>query len=249
MVIKPLTFFNSLIAGDFIIFDSIINYRNVKKIILSVALGLCAIASVQAQEETVDAKANAILQSLSKKTRAYKSIKAEFNIIMYSKDKKITDNQKGNLIVKGGKYKLEVKNQVVISDSTTMWTYLKDANEVQINNVDHSADKGMISPTNIFTIYEKGFKSQFESEATEKGVTIEIINLYPKHPEKEKYHTLKLKIDKNKNQIVGVIVFLKDGTTMEYTIDSLATDVELSDGTFKFNPKDYPGIDVEDLRE
>ena len=220
-----------------------------KKIILSVALCICAIA-MQAQEEAVDTKASAILQSLSKKTKAYKTIKAEFDITMYGKDKAVTDKQKGNLIVKGGKYKLEVKNQVVISDSNTMWTYLKDANEVQINNVDHaSADKGAISPTNIFTIYEKGFKSHFDGETTEKGATIENISLFPKHPEKEKYHTLKLKIDKTKNQIVGVVVFMKDGTVMEYTIDSLATDSDLGDATFKFNPKDYPGIDVEDLRE
>jgi outer membrane lipoprotein-sorting protein len=115
-----------------------------KKIILSVALGMM-VTAMQAQEETVDAKASAILQSLSKKTKTYKSIKAEFNIIMYGRENKITDNQKGNLDVKGGKYRLEVKNQVVISDSNTMWTYLKDANEVQINNVDHTAtDKGAI---------------------------------------------------------------------------------------------------------
>jgi outer membrane lipoprotein carrier protein len=220
----------------------------VKKLLLSIALCMSVIA-MQAQEETVDAKATAILQSLSKKTKAYKTIKASFDIIMYSKDKKVTENQKGNLIVKGGKYKLEVKNQTVISDSTTMWTYLKDANEVQINNVDHSANQNTISPTNIFTIYEKGFKSHFNGETTEKGATIENIDLFPKHPEKEKYHTLKLKIDKTKNQIVGVTVLMKDGTVMEYNIDSFSTDTDLGDTTFKFNPKDYPGIDVEDLRE
>ncbi|MGP8214370.1 MAG: LolA family protein [Bacteroidia bacterium] len=219
-----------------------------KKFILSAALCVYAIA-VQAQEETVDPKANSILQALSKKTKAYKSIKAEFDITMYGKDKKETDNQKGNLIVKGGKYKLEVKNQVIISDSITLWTYLKDANEVQINNVDHSGDNGTISPTNIFTIYEKGFKSHFEGEETIKGATIEDIDLYPKHPEKEKYHTLKLMIDKNKNQIVGIRVFMKDGTEVLYTIDSFSTDTDLSNSIFKFNPKDYPGIDVEDLRE
>ncbi len=210
---------------------------------------MCTLA-MQAQEETVDAKASTILQALSKKTKTYKSIKAEFNIIMYGRENKITDNQKGNLEVKGGKYRLEVKNQVVISDSNTMWTYLKDANEVQINNVDHTAtDKGAISPTNIFTIYEKGFKSKFDGEETQKGATIEDIDLYPKHPEKEKYHTLKLMIDKNKNQIVAIKVYMKDGTIMQYTIDTFTTDTDMPNSLFTFNPKEYPGIDVEDLRE
>ncbi len=200
-------------------------------------------------EETVDAKANSILQELSKKTKAFKLIKAQFSVVIYGKDKKPTDNQKGSLVVKGGKYKLELKTQTVISDSTTMWTYLKDANEVQINNVDHNSDKGTISPTNIFTIYEKGFKSHFDKEETDKGITVEVIDLYPKHPEKEKYHTLILVIDKNKNQIISVTALMKDGTMVTYTVDSLDTDSAIPAGFFSFNPKDYPGIDVEDLRE
>lgn len=206
-------------------------------------------AYAQDQAETVDPKANAILQTLSKKTKAFKSIKAGFNIIIRDANSKVTDNQKGTLTVKGGKYKLELKNQTVISDSTTMWTYLKDANEVQINDVDHSADNKNISPTNIFTLYEKGFKTQFVSEETQNGATVEIINLFPKHPEKEKYHTIKLTIDKTKNQLVSVKVMMKDGTSVEYTIDSFSSDLALPDTTFTFNPKDYPGIDVEDLRE
>ena len=35
----------------------------------------------------------------------------------------------------------------------------------------------------------------------------------------------------------------------EYTIDTFSADTDLLDATFKFNTKDYPGIDVEDLRE
>jgi len=201
------------------------------------------------QAETADAKANSILQSLSKKTKTYKTIKAGFSVTVYGKDKKVTDNQKGNLTVKGGKYKLELKNQNVISDSTTVWTYLKDANEVQINNADHSGDKGTISPTNIFTVYENGFKSHFDKEDNLKGAAVDVIDLYPKHPEREKYHTLILVIDKTKNQIVSVSVMMKDGTVVTYTVDSLNTETTIPDSFFSFNPKDYPGIDVEDLRE
>ncbi|HTB07441.1 MAG TPA: outer membrane lipoprotein carrier protein LolA [Bacteroidia bacterium] len=215
-----------------------------KKLVLTLVLCLSVVA-MYAQEETADPKAKAILQSLGKKTKAYKTIKAEFTMVVYGKDGKPTDNQKGNLTIKGGKYKFDMKNQVVISDSNTMWTYLKDANEVQINNVDHNTDKGSISPATIFTIYEKGFKSHFESE---EG-NLEVVDLYPKHPEKEKYHTIKLVIDKNKNQITSIKVMLKDGTMMSYTIDNFVTDTAIADSYFKFEAKDYPGVEVTDLRE
>ncbi|HXB14094.1 MAG TPA: outer membrane lipoprotein carrier protein LolA [Bacteroidia bacterium] len=214
-----------------------------KKIFLFIVLCSFAIM-MQAQEETADPKAKAILESLSKKTKTYKTIKAEFTVISYDKDKKPTDTQKGSLIVKGGKYKMDIKNQTVICDSTTTWTFLKDANEVQISNVDANADKGSVSPTNIFTIYEKGFKSHFESEAN----NMDVIDLYPKHPEREQYHTLKLTINKEKNQITEVIVLKKDGSTMKYMISSFITNSEIPGSTFIFNAKDYPGVEVEDLR-
>jgi len=217
----------------------------------AVTLVLCSlVAGMHAQpQETPDPKANGILQSLSKKTKAYKTIKAEFTMVTYDHDKKAGSTQKGNLIVKGGKYKFELNNQTVISDSTTMWTYLKDANEVQINNVDHNTDKGSVSPANIFTIYEKGFKSHFVSEETVKGIVVATIDLYPKHPEKEKYHTIKLMIDKTKNQIIGIKVLLKDGTEMDYTITGFITDSVIADSFFSFNKSDYPGVEVTDLRE
>jgi outer membrane lipoprotein carrier protein len=219
----------------------------VKKLIIFAAFLSGGISAFAQQEETVDAKANSILQSLSKKTKSYKSIKAEFTIVSYSKDKKPTDTQNGALTVKGAKYKLDIKNQVVICDSSTTWTYLKDANEVQINNVDPS-DKNALTPNNIFTIYEKGFKTHFESEEKSGAFTLAIIDLYPKHPEKEKYHTLKLTINKDKDQITEVKVMLKDGTMMTYVIKTFTPNGDLSNSTFTFNAKDYPGVEVEDLR-
>jgi outer membrane lipoprotein carrier protein len=218
-----------------------------KKIVLFIAF--CSFGlMVLAQEETADPKAKAILDALSKKTKTYRTIKTEFTVISYDKDKKPVDTQKGSLIVKGGKYKMDIKNQTVICDSTTTWTFLKDANEVQISNVDANADKGSVSPTNIFTIYEKGFKSHFESETKSGNDPMDLIDLYPKHPEREQYHTLKLNINKEKNQITEVIVLKKDGTTMKYVINSFITNSDIPGATFIFNTKDYPGVEVEDLR-
>lgn len=212
---------------------------------------LCSsVLMVNAQQaETADPKAKEILQALGKKAKTFKSIKAEFTITIYNKDKKEDDSQKGSLISKGGKYKLDIKNQTVICDSTTTWTYLKDANEVQISNVDPNADKANITPTNIFTIYEKiGFKNHFESETKVGNDVMEVVDLYPKHPEREKYHTLKLTISKEKNQIMEVKVLLKDGSEQRYVLNSFVTNTDLPNSTFTFNAKDYPNVEVEDLR-
>ena len=56
-----------------------------------------------------------------------------------------------------------------------------------------------INPSKVFTIYEKGYKYKFDGE---DGVT-EIISLYPENPDKKKFHTAKLYVDKTKKQITN----------------------------------------------
>lgn len=232
----------------FCTFEAPIQLRNVKKLIIPVALSLLSVVVYAQQAETIDAKANSILQSLSKKTKAYKTIIAEFTFTQYGKDKKPGDAQKGTLWVKGGKYKYDIKNQIVWCDSVNTWTYLKDANQVQINTVDPSSDKSGLSPSNIFSFYEKGFKSKFVDEEKANNVLCYCIDLYPKHPEKEKYHTIRLYIDKAKNQIVQITFLMKDGTSTTIIVDKFTPNTDIPDSTFTFDPKNYPGVEIEDLR-
>lgn len=220
-----------------------------KKLFIPVLFCLLTVAVSAQPAETIDTKANAILQSLSKKTNSYKTIYSEFTITIYDKDKKPGDPQKGSLWLKGAKYKLDISNQTTFCDSVTKWTFIKDANQVQINKVDTSDDKGSLSPANIFKFYEKGFKSHFIDEEKLNGANCECIDLYPKHPEKEKYHTLRFFIDKTKNQIVEIKAIMKDGTTMIITIDKFTPNISILNSTFIFDQKAHPGVEIEDLRE
>jgi outer membrane lipoprotein carrier protein len=221
----------------------------VKKLISFFTFCLFTLAIAAQPAETIDAKANSILQLLDKKTKTYKTMNVAFTLTLYDKDRKPGDSQKGEVWIKGAKYKLDIKNQLVFCDSTTTWTYLKDANEVQINKVDPSSDKGNLSPATIFTLYEKGFKSHYIDEEKVANVLCECVELYPKHPEKQKYHTLKLFIDKAKDQLLQIIQINKDGTSQIYFIDKFNTNIPASDTFFIFDKKDYPGVEIEDLRE
>lgn len=213
-----------------------------KRIKLFLLAGLFSMAGAVHAQEPVDKKAKAILDELSAKTKSYTSIKAEFSFSINDKAGKAKETQNGTVYLKGNKYKLELKGQDIYSDGTTTWTHLKDASEVQINNAEDNA-KG-VTPTNIFTMYEKGFKYKFEKE--ENG--IQTINLYPNSPDKEKYHTIKLTIDKAKQQITGMKVMMKDGTSQSYSIKSFTPNLDLKDAMFMFDKKANPGIDEVDLR-
>ena len=199
-------------------------------------------------QEANDIKAKTILDELSKKTKLYSSISAEFIFTIENKEKKITETQNGQIQVKGNKYKLEIKGQEVISDNKTIWTYLKDANEVQINNIDSTSNE-VLNPSTIFTVYEKGYKYKFDKEETKGSTTIQTINLYPLNPDKKKFHTLKLDIDKSKKQIASVKTLMKDGSIYTYTIKKFTPNADIKDSTFAFDAKSHPGVEVVDLRE
>ena len=216
-----------------------------KKILLAFGL-LFANYSIQAQ---VDAKAKKILDDVSAKTKTYTTINAEFTIIIENKKNKTSDTQSGKLTLKGNKYKLEVNNQTIISDSKTSWTILKDASEVQINTIESKEKETGLNPSNIFTMHEKGFKYEFVKEEKQKnGAVYQIIKLYPEDAKKKNYHTAVLTINKEKSQIVSIKIMGKDGTDMTYLVKSFSSNVAVPETVFVFNDKNYPGFEVIDLR-
>ena len=189
-----------------------------------------------------DAQAKKILDELSAKTKAYTSIKAEFTFVNEKKDK-TTDTQNGKIQTKGSKYKLEIPGHDIYCDGKTVWDFIKDANEVQIKDMETGGDDGL-NPSTIFTIYEKGYKYKFEGE----DAITQTISLFPDNPDKKKFHTSKLFIDKTKKQITSVKMMMKDGSTQTYTIKSFETNINIPDTDFTFNAKAHPGVSVEDLR-
>src|ERR1700748_3609356 len=77
-----------------------------------------------------DPKAKAILDDLSKTTKSYKTISAEYELVLLKKEKKQTDKQTGKIEVKGNKFKLEIPGNTIVCDGKTVWTHNKDAQEV-----------------------------------------------------------------------------------------------------------------------
>lgn len=188
-----------------------------------------------------DKKATAILDEVSARTKAYKTIKIDFTYAMDNTKEKIHDKFKGTLISKGDKYKLTAAGQDVISDGKTVWTYLRDAKEVQINNV--GEDDDAFTPTKLLSGYSEDFKSKFIEE---KGNT-QVIELYPLKKGKT-FTKVRLTIDKNKKQISRFVIYDRSGSTFSYIVNSFVADQSISDNVFSFNKADHPGVEMNDMR-
>lgn len=214
---------------------------------------LSTVSFAQMPKEVVDTKAKSILDEVAKQTKTYTTIKAEFATVTEkqatNKEAVVTDSQTGTLEIKGTKYKLSFKGQTIFCDSKTQWTYIKESNEVQINNApDPNATDG-INPINIFTIYEKGYKYKYEKEETVNGVKADVINLYPLDPDKKSFHTIRLSIDKTKKQIVSVRIINKNGTANTITVKNFVANSEMADNNFLFNKENFKGVEEVDLRD
>jgi outer membrane lipoprotein carrier protein len=208
----------------------------------NIIIALFAFGTLNSLNAQNDPKAKSILDELSAKTKAYTSIKAEFTFTTEKKDK-TKDVQNGKIETKGKKYKLEIPGHEIYCDGKTVWEYIKDANEVQVKDMESEAE-GSINPSNIFTIYEKGFKYKFEGE----DATTQTISLFPENPDKKKYHTAKLYVNKSKKEISSVKMMMKDGSTQTYAIKSFTPNATIPDTDFTFDAKAHPGVSVEDMR-
>jgi chaperone LolA len=216
-----------------------------KKILTSLFITCAVLLNAQDQ----DPKAKTILDDLSKTTRAYKTISADVAFTIYDKDKKAVEKpQNWKVQVKGPKFRLEIPGTVIVCDGKTLWNYNTDAKEVTIKNFDASNEEQ--NPSTIFTMYETGYKYKYDKEQTQGAVVYHLIDLYPAvKPEKKKFHTVKLSVDKTKKQISQLKMIMKDGGTQVYDIKSMKVNTELPDNVFVFDTKGLKPDQINDERD
>ena len=204
----------------------------------------CLSGFAQVGEDKGDKKSNEILDRLTAITESYHTIKTEFAYKMKNAEADIDETEEGTLFVKGDKYRLLIAGQEVICDGETIWTYIEDAEEVQVNSIEDS--EGSITPSNLLTSYSKDYKSKFIRESFQYGTTAYIIDLTP--VEGKSYYKIRVIIDKKKDQLLEFTIFDKSGSTYSYIINKFVPNVEIEDSYFLFNAEDFPGVDVIDMR-
>ena len=192
-----------------------------------------------------DAKSTEILKSVSAKYKSYKSLSASFKLSRVDQKTKASENFSGTIVLNGPKFQFVLNNQTVMSDGASTWTFLKESNEVQIS--ESKSVEGAISPTNIFTMYEKGFKTKYIGDKKEKSGTVQQIELTPDDTKKN-YFKILLSIDKAGQFVKEAKIYEKSGAILTYSIVKFTPNSPVNDNMFVFDTKKYPGVEVIDLR-
>ncbi|MPR33562.1 LolA family protein [Salmonirosea aquatica] len=186
-------------------------------------------------------KAAAILDAMSAKYKDMKTYQADFT---YSSEG--GRDLKGEATVKGDKFRLKMAGQEIFNDGKTMATYVKETNEVNLQDYD-PAELGDLNPTQIFTAYKKNYKSKFLKESKEGTQTYETVELAPTSSY-AKIAKVQIKVNKQDKSIKSWRILMSNGQQVTYTINSFQPNVNVADSYFAFNAKQYPGVEVVDLR-
>jgi len=196
------------------------------------------------QNNMNDPKAKSILDKVSLTFKNKEGIYSRFSQTIEVPGGKNTSKE-GELYLKGNKFKVQFPDQTIFCDEKSVWTYLKEDNEVQIN--DYEPDQSDITPSSMFNIYQSDFHYIQIADESISGTPCFVIDLTPKDKSRS-YFKIRLWINKSTFFARRIKVFDKNGYRYTYTINHIDTKSKLSDTLFQFNRANFPGVKVEDLR-
>jgi len=195
-----------------------------------------------------DEKATTILKKVAKQYKTYKGVSIQFSLTMENAQEDIKESSKGKAWVKGNNYKVNLMGVETFFDGTTKWSYIKDAEEVNITTPDPD-DKNTFNPSKLFTEYEEGYKVRYIKEVFQNNRALHQIDLFPINVKGSEFNRIRIFVDKDKNQIYKIIRFGKDGNDYTITLSSIKKETALPDSLFKFEASKYPDVEVIDLRD
>ena len=220
-----------------------------KKLLVSVLL--LGISTVFGQVGK-DPEAKKILDKTYAKVSSYTSFKVNFTYTLKGPVEEMNEVRKGNVSVKGDKYRISfTTGDLVINNTSKVWNYIKEDNEVTIYNAEE-ADEFM-SIKSMSAMYKSGYKYRLVETQQLNGKSVYVIDLEPdlKPEERGANQVFKIRvfIDKTTYQPVRWRVFERSGNRYTFDINTFKTNLTIPESDFKFDSSKYPGIEVVNLDE
>lgn len=204
---------------------------------------LLAILSFQT---TVAQNAREILDKVSSTYSASPGFVLTFTLNSEDTGSKTTYSSDGKAYVKDNKFKIDVPDGITWFDGKTQWVYVSGSDEVNVTNPT-GEELASISPTALLNIYKSGFKLDYKGEKRENGKQVYTIEMTPQSKKSEVVKFI-LKIDKATHLFTQITVKDKNGINNVLMIRKTEKTQTLSDTFFTFNKKEYPNVEIIDLR-
>ena len=196
---------------------------------------LTVLVSTLGFSQDTSAEAKALLNQVSEKVKSYDNINIDFRYVV--KESALGDSRetRGNVILEGDKYVLNILGITRIYDGKTMYTISPEDEEVTISS-DNTEDENTISPSAILSFYETGYTYAMDITQDVSGRQIQYVKLTP--TDDTTLDFVLLGIDSNTHHIYNFIEVSGDARTT-LTVNSFKTNEPLSETLFIFDESKY----------
>jgi outer membrane lipoprotein-sorting protein len=181
--------------------------------------------------------AKSLLNDVSKKVKSYENIAIEFKYVLENTAEKIKQETKGDVIMQGEKYKLNILGVTRLFDGKKLYSISIEDEEVTISS-ENDNEEAAITPSKMLSFYEDGYTYKLDIEQNINGRKIQYVKLTPIDSNSE-IKSILLGIDNQTKHIYNLIQVGKNGTKTTLTVNSFKTNEPLSKSLFTFDANKY----------
>ncbi|MBO5819321.1 MAG: outer membrane lipoprotein carrier protein LolA, partial [Bacteroidales bacterium] len=198
--------------------------------------------SAQSQQNAIDLlnrAANAYEQS--------QGITAAFKIRTFDSSKSLQTEIEGSIAMQASRFYLEVPDEMKAwFDGRDLWTLIINAQEVNLSTPSPE-ELLMLNPVNIFSLYKQGYQSRLLGDKQSSKQSLSGIELKAQEASAE-ISRIVIYVDKNKLHPAEIVIYQRDGNHAIIDIYQYQTNQNHPNSRFLFPQKDYPMVEVIDLR-
>lgn len=188
--------------------------------------------------------ARQVLDETAGKLKGSGGIEATFEATQF-KGVQESGTATGRILVQGNKFKMTSNALTTWYDGRTQWTLMNGSDEVNVSTPT-AAEQQQMNPYSFVNLYKKGYNLKL-APTTYHGKAAHEVRLTAQN-KGNGLQLLILVIDKS--SLLPLSIRMKDsrGEWTRIRVGSIRTKRHWGDDTFKFDPKQHPGIEVIDLR-
>ena len=214
-----------------------------RKYIFSVLIALLSLPVIAQQQQS---QAKAVLDKTAEAFRKAGGVKADFTIKAV-KNGLAEGSESGTIQLKGEKFVLKTSDVVTWFDGKTQWSYVIKNDEVNVSTPTQE-ELQRINPYTFLYIYQKGFSYKLGAVKTYRGKAVWEVVLTAKD-KKQDLERIILYVTQDTYAPLYILLQQRgQQTRSEITVTSYQTRQNYADGIFTFDRKQYPGVEIIDLR-
>ena len=189
--------------------------------------------------------AETLLNEVYSTAQSYENISVDFKYVLENDSEDIKQETRGDVIMKGDKYVLNVLGITRLFDGKKLYTISPEDEEVTVSS-DNSEDENNMTLSKMMSFYKDGYNYNMDIIQNVEGRKIQFVKLNPIDTNAE-VKDIYLGIDLNTKHIYKLIEIGINGTKTTLIVNSFKTDEPISETLFTFDQNKYKDYYINNL--